>query len=518
MKPTEPVFNPLVLETLKGVKDLPSMPAVALQVLRVAQDENSGAEDLAAVVSLDPVLAARILKAANSALFCASGEVTTLRRACSRMGFRTVKLMALSLSLVDSFERPALGRFDYDEFWKRSVVRGVSARLLAEAGARSLADEAFMIGLLSHIGQLLLACCLPDKYEAVLVACKDGWPSQDLEKRELGFASIELGAALLHSWKLPSLIYEAMLQSRDLPESDDDSTLPNRKLARVLHLASLCEEFTSGPAKSKTLSELHRLAGKMFSLDKPKIEELLGQLEQRTTEIAESLSIDVEGGLQITSILREAQEEVLQETLALLHSAVATERRASELEREKSHLLVKAQTDPLTGLANRSTFDEYLEGCLGSGQNRLPVGLLMIDVDHFKSVNDQYGHPVGDDVLRTVGRVIQEVTRQSDLAARYGGEEFSIIMARTPMEALKKVAERVRVQIESQKFEAASGSFNVSVSIGGAHTDLIDEIPRPQTLIETADQHLYAAKRAGRNRCTFPQPPVDAESSVAKSS
>ena len=85
MKHPEPVFDPRVIEALNRAKDLPSIPAVALEVLRVAQDEEAGAEDLASVVCLDPVLAARVLKAANSVLFCGVGEITTLRRACSRL-------------------------------------------------------------------------------------------------------------------------------------------------------------------------------------------------------------------------------------------------------------------------------------------------------------------------------------------------------------------------------------------------------------------------------------------------
>jgi diguanylate cyclase (GGDEF)-like protein len=502
MKHPEPVFDPRVIEALKQAKDLPSIPAVALEVLRVAQDEEAGAEELASVVSLDPVLAARVLRAANSVLFCGVGEITTLRRACSRLGFRTVKLMTLSLALVDSFDRPALGRFDHDQYWKRSVVRAVSARLLAEAGARSVADEAFMVGLLSHIGQLMLACCLPREYDAVLAACEGGWPSAEIETQQLGFSSVELGAALLHSWNLPPLIYRAMLHKVD-PLEESGSGNSAHKLGCILSLAALCEELVSGPGKSNLLTELHQRARKLFGLDATRVNDLLAQLESRTAEMAEILNVKIDGRLQISEILREAQEEVLQETLAVLQSAVLTERRATQLEAERSQLLVKTQTDALTGLANRSMFEEYLASCFARDKDRLPVGLLMIDIDQFKQVNDVYGHPVGDQVLRSVAAIIREITRHSDVAARYGGEEFAVIMPGTPLKALKNVAERIRLQIESQRFITEQGDIPVTVSIGGAHSDLIETQPIAEKLLKVADHYLYEAKRAGRNRCMF---------------
>ena len=502
MKHPEPVFDPRVIEALKRAKDLPSIPAVALEVLRVAQDEEAGAEDLASVVCLDPVLAARVLKAANSVLFCGVGEITTLRRACSRLGFRTVKLMTLSLALVDSFDRRALGRFDHDQYWKRSVVRAVSARLLAEAGARSVMDEAFMVGLLSRIGQLLLASCLPREYDAVLAACEGSWPSVETEKRQLGFGSVELGAALLHSWNLPPLIYGAMLHTEDPPEkgSAEDSA---QKLCRILTLATLCEELVCEPGNSKLLAEIHERVGEHFGLDAARINDLLAQVESRTAEMAEILNVKIDGQLQMAEILRQAQEEVLQETLAVLQSAVVTERRATQLEQEKSQLLVKAQTDSLTGLANRSMFEDYLAYCLAPGRGLLPVGLLMIDIDHFKQVNDVYGHPIGDEVLRLVAGVIREITRQGDVAARYGGDEFAVIVSGTPLKALKNVAERIRLQIESRRFVTEQGHIPITVSIGGAHSDLIEDHLASGTLLKVADQYLYDAKRAGRNRCLF---------------
>jgi diguanylate cyclase (GGDEF)-like protein len=275
------------------------------------------------------------------------------------------------------------------------------------------------------------------------------------------------------------------------------------RLGCILSLAALCEDLVTSPGKANVLAELHQRAKKLLGLDVTRVNDLLAQLESRTAEMAEILNVKIGDRLQVSEILREAQEEVLQETLAMLQSAVMSERRATQLEEEKSLLLLKTQTDSLTGLANRSMFEEYLASCFEWGQDRLPVGLLMIDIDDFKQVNDVYGHPVGDEVLRSVAAIIRDITRHSDIAARYGGEEFAIIMPRTPPVALKNVAERVRTQIESQRFVTGQGDIPVTVSIGGAHSDLIQAPAVADDLLKVADRYLYDAKRAGRNRCIF---------------
>jgi diguanylate cyclase (GGDEF)-like protein len=257
------------------------------------------------------------------------------------------------------------------------------------------------------------------------------------------------------------------------------------------------------PGNFKRLAEVQKRAGDLLALDAARVNDLLSQVEIRTTEMAEVLNVKIDGRLQIAEILREAQEEVLQETLAVLHSAVVTERRATQLEEERSQLLLEAQTDSLTGLANRRVLEDYLASCFAPDKSPRPVGLLMIDIDHFKQVNDVYGHPAGDEVLRLVAGVIREITRHSDIGTRFGGDEFAVIVPGTPLKALHYVAERIRLQIERHRFVTEQGRVPITVSIGGAHSDLIEEPPIAETLLKVADHCLYDAKRAGRNRCMF---------------
>ena len=164
--------------------------------------------------------------------------------------------------------------------------------------------------------------------------------------------------------------------------------------------------------------------------------------------------------------------------------------------------LEMALTDPLTGCYNQRYLNRHLTGLLAarSGQaGPAPVSLMMIDVDHFKAVNDRFGHPEGDRALRAIADMLRARVRAFDAIARYGGEEFAVVMPGTlPPEALV-AAERLRLAIETLDCRAADGSrLALTVSIGVAHTG--GQPSTAEALVRQADAALYAAKRAGRNQ------------------
>jgi two-component system cell cycle response regulator len=155
--------------------------------------------------------------------------------------------------------------------------------------------------------------------------------------------------------------------------------------------------------------------------------------------------------------------------------------------------------DPLTGLYNRRCFMEGLDRELARAKRyQSEVVLCMLDLDHFKKVNDTYGHPAGDAVLSQVGRMLREFMRESDLLCRYGGDEFAIILTNTETEKARIVCERFREMVAWHEFTHNAFSFHVTVSIGIASYERASN-QSPLELIELADQALYRAKNAGRN-------------------
>ena len=170
------------------------------------------------------------------------------------------------------------------------------------------------------------------------------------------------------------------------------------------------------------------------------------------------------------------------------------------LRREASALQTIAWTDALTGVPNRHFFAESLTRAWRNERRPGPQAILMIDIDHFKLLNDRYGHPVGDGCLRDVARALQRaLVRPDDVLARYGGEEFIVLLRDSSAAGAQVVAERLRAAVQNLRIEnAGSPERMVTVSIGVASAELADEAAAAR-LVEDADRALYEAKCAGRN-------------------
>jgi len=168
-----------------------------------------------------------------------------------------------------------------------------------------------------------------------------------------------------------------------------------------------------------------------------------------------------------------------------------------------------ATRDSLTNLANLRSFRMALEDEFNrSLRYEDPMSILMADLDRFKDVNDTYGHPRGDAVLKETARIMLDVMRKVDLVARYGGEEFVVIMPHTDIEGAVKAAERVRTAVEINHFEGLPAAGDITVSIGV--TTLVGDVKTDvDDLIKAADEALYRAKVNGRNRVEKPEAPVE---------
>jgi len=160
-----------------------------------------------------------------------------------------------------------------------------------------------------------------------------------------------------------------------------------------------------------------------------------------------------------------------------------------------------ATTDGLTGLANHRSFQQRLDETIARHRRtQRPFAILLTDIDHFKSVNDTHGHPIGDEVLRQVSKCFTDNLRETDLAARYGGEEFAMILEDTDLDAAMVTANRLRTEIKKLVYDSPLGSFSVTISIGLGFWP--SDAEHKQALIDLTDQALYHSKHGGRDRVT----------------
>ena len=199
--------------------------------------------------------------------------------------------------------------------------------------------------------------------------------------------------------------------------------------------------------------------------------------------------------IQMLDSARAAHRESQQLQRLLQNSLEATTSLMRELEQRRREALL----DPLTGLFNRRAMDAHLAMLVTSG-DRPATSLLVIDIDNFKTINDKYGHSVGDSVIRNVAELVRKSIRGHDLAARFGGEEFVVILADTPASGAMTVAESLRLRIELLRLKRTRDGEHlapITASIG-----VSEMLPgdTAETLINRADDALYAAKNAGRNR------------------
>lgn len=172
-------------------------------------------------------------------------------------------------------------------------------------------------------------------------------------------------------------------------------------------------------------------------------------------------------------------------------------------------LVEMTTTDIMTHLKLKHYFYNVLSEKLEySATNKLPLCVMMMDIDFFKKINDTYGHACGDFVLQTVAKTISNGIRGEDLAARYGGEEFVVMLSNTDIEAARMIAERIRKNIEGNILEYDGSTMNVTISIGVSCFDPNNDKLTPKVLVEMADQALYISKRNGRNRVTLADPDI----------
>ena len=458
-------------DALMAAEDLPSLPLVAVEVLRLCRDEETTLDDLAAALSRDPALAARLLRFANSSLYNLGHEVTSLQRAALVLGMKTVQLMSLGFSLATSFPRNGSSHtFDYSVFWRRSLACAVAGRSMSCLVGSMTEDEAFLCGLLGEIGQMAIVQCMTDEYGEVLEAAGGKWPTLELEQSILGFDHADVGRAILDSWELPTLISATVGYMRHPEALPADVASDHRTLAQVMHLASLTVDLLTSESKGDALTAIEERGKEYFDLTAETIYAFITSLESGIRETSELLNVTAPTTMTHEEILEEARNQMLNIGVDTARELEHT-RRVTDLLHRARILEDPLLRDELTGIPNHVAFRRFLEHEIRARLAKTvsqPLGLVLVRIDGFRKLRDSHGRKAGEAVLRAVGSTVGSLVRRGDLPTRIGTRSFAVILSQATPEGLAVLAKRLGTGIASRKINTETGEARVSVSIGGA--------------------------------------------------
>ncbi|KAF0203161.1 MAG: response regulator [Gallionellaceae bacterium] len=623
-------------EDFKAHGKLPSPHGVALQIIQLADQEDTTTQQIARLINNDPALAARIIKAANLLVRRNGRPVASIMDAVTVLGIKSVRQLALGLSLVTDFRSGACAGFDYQRFWMHSACSGIAAQEIVSKMHVGVADEAFLLGLLSQIGRLTLATVFAQDYSQVLAQSAASKNLRELERNAFGLNHNMITALMLADWGMPDIFQKIALHLEQPELSQFHEGERNWRLLQLFHFANhLATVCTSAPAERNRLVPQLILLATRIGIETGTLIEIGDRVLQGLEEWSDLLNIATPGqppfeqmlnsasitpdlmaiddlpgaqsatfklrillvdddraiqllyktmlekaghnvatadngrkalelvkaappqliisdwvmpemdGIEFCKELRKnpawnkiyifivtalesteklieafeagvddflvkpinpkvlaarlrAAQRIIQMQEAQEEDRLQLRQFADELALSNKRLQELALTDALTGLPNRRFGMERLEQeralAIRSGR---PVCCMMVDIDHFKSINDTYGHHFGDDALKMVSESLRHAARKQDIVCRLGGEEFLVICTDTDEQAGFQYAERLRLHVASQPLQVQDKTLHLTVSIGLTANVQLASL---EAMMHQADERLYAAKAAGRNR------------------
>ena len=247
----------------------------------------------------------------------------------------------------------------------------------------------------------------------------------------------------------------------------------------------------SDRTQRRSAKRLQRFAGRLFDVVTSvadDVDQCQSQIEEINQELA---SVRPDEHDHLTEFVLKLVARIMQINQRLQTRLATAEERLTEQAKQIESQLAEARTDPLTGLPNRRAFDDELQRRLSEWQRKSNTFcMVMVDIDHFKALNDRYGHPAGDHALRITAEVLENTLRDMDLVARVGGEEFAAILPSTNLSDGCRACERLRTAVDSHWFRFEDTDLQLPVSLGLASVSSGDD---PIALIKRADEALYAA-------------------------
>jgi diguanylate cyclase (GGDEF)-like protein len=478
--------------------DFPSPAGVAAQVVNAANNPEADIGIIARTISVDPAMSAKMLRTANSPFYGQRRKSQNLRQAIMVLGLNATITLALGFSLVKTFEQHTGRGLDYPRFWRRALLSAIAARSMAEVKALPYKEEIFLAALLQDIGVLAIDRSHDGFYlelpreasHAELVA---------YERERFGCDHSEVGAWLLRSWSIPGALCDAIEASHQLTSSADQPEAEGF-LRPVAFSGVLADGLMAGDGRVRR-DQISEREKELLSIDEAALTAIVDKIKEQIPETESLFEREIMGAWEFDALMGRAREVMLMRSLDTLRAFERLTEEHTLLAARTEELRRASSRDGLTGVYNRVWFEHKLQEEFDAADDSgWPLSLIFADLDHFKYVNDLYGHQVGDEVLRTAVALISNHLREGDVVARYGGEEFVVLLPCESAKGAVRVAERIVNVFRQNIHTAGINRFQTTISIGVATKDGEHRFASPNELVRAADVAVYNAKRRGRDR------------------
>lgn len=488
-----PEFPPLpeqISRRLERCQTLPSIPDAVYRVLSVARRPDASLSDYASAVERDPALTLRLLSLANSAFYARHSRVTqTCQEAVARIGLDATVAAVMSFGLASFCEHDR----SLQHVWQRAIVAAIAARQLALRLCPEHAGALFTAALLQDIGILAMRSMAD---EALEIHSAPAVSHQEMSQREVRMVGCDhslVGAWLAINWGMPRHLAWAIANSHG-PTDTQDRFLLSLRLSGLVADAWISREPEHGFAG--LIKQLNRLRISDASIS---LHELIEGIEGHLPSLSELVNVTAPTIHDKARLLAEAQQYLYLQSLALSARLDSQEQEIAALKQRQDELEHHSRTDPLTGLANRQWLETQLDmrfqRCV---REQRTLSVAFIDLDHFKSLNDQHGHQFGDLILSRFATLLESTLRSGDLAGRYGGEEFLVILPDETSRGARCMARRLENALMDTPLATVDHvPLHISVSIGIASLEARN-FADPRELIDAADKSMYRVKRTGR--------------------